>query len=512
MKGIFVLCFVMLACNPSRDLTRSVAIHNGTEKYFNPALKPFYHGVASGDPKPHSVLIWTRITPDKTENNVPVNWEFARDLTFDDIVANGSTDALRENDFAIKLRVKGLEPGSNYFYRFNIAGVNSSVGRTKTAPEGRSTELKFAIISCSNFEAGYYNALSRISEIPDLDAVVHLGDYIYEYGPDVYGDKSLDRKHLPGSEIISLNDYRTRYAQYRLDRDFQRVHQMHPFISIWDDHEISNNSYVEGAQNHDEEREGAYESRKQAARKAYDEWMPMEYQDRGRLFRKLEYGDLLDWIMLDERLEGRTKQVKSDTSAAYLDPSRSMLGKPQLDWFKTQLSQSDAIWKLIGNQVIFSDVSFASYGWNKNMDAWDGYPVEKDNIIHYLIDDQIPNVVFLTGDTHSSWAFEVPIDIPDYLHNGRVAAFEFGTPSVTSANSNEGRSDEEVIEGEFNLKQDNPHLKYTNMRDHGYLLLTVRETEIIAEWYYVDTIHKRSIRQHLGKKLRVLRRGKSIVK
>ena len=231
MVRFLVLLVLFLSCNSTQNLTVSKPVHGGTEIYFNPALKPFYHGVASGDPTANSLLIWTRITPDKPTKSILVRWEVSMDDQFSQLVAQGSAEAMRDNDYTIKLRVEDLVPGTNYFYRFLSEGVSSSVGRTKTAASGRSAELKFAVISCSNFEAGYYNALARISEIPDLDAVIHLGDYIYEYGPDVYGDKSLNRKHLPKSEIISLNDYRTRYAQYRLDKDFQRVHQMPSFYN-----------------------------------------------------------------------------------------------------------------------------------------------------------------------------------------------------------------------------------------------------------------------------------------
>ena len=222
--------------------------------------------------------------------------------------------------------------------------------------------------------------------------------------------------------------------------------------------------------------------------------------------------DLVDWIMLDERLEGRSKQLESDTSSAYMDSSRSMLGASQLEWFKNQLVQSDATWKLIGNQVIFSDATFESTWRKMNMDAWDGYPVEKDRIIDHILQNRIDDVIFLTGDTHSSWAFEVPVDVEGYLNNGPIVAFEFGTPSVTSANLNENRPNEEVIQGEQLLLAENPHLKYTNMRDHGYILLTVRETEIIAEWYYVNAIDKPNIKQYLGKKLRVLKGGRNLIK
>ncbi len=509
---IIALCVFLLMCSPSQKSTKYSVIHPGTTTSFLPALKPFYHGVASGDPDQNSVTIWTRITPDKKKKSIPLTWEVANSPSFAVIEQRGTCEALPENDYTVNPRIEGLKHSTYYYFRFSSNGIYSSTGRTKTTPSGRSSELKFAVVSCSNFEAGYFNAYARIGELEDLDAVIHLGDYIYEYGQDVYGDKSLNRKHLPANEIIHLNEYRTRYAQYRLDEDLQRAHQLHPFITIWDDHEISNNAFVTGAQNHDETREGTFSDRKKAARKAYYEWLPVSPTTDSTLYRSISYGDLVDWIMLDERLAGRTQQSKSPEAEDYKSSDRSMLGKKQLNWFKEQLSTSSAKWKLIGNQVIFADRDFSSIERSKSMDAWDGYPYEKSEILTFLGNQAIQDVVFLSGDTHSSWAFEVPESIASYEEKGPILAFEFGSPSISSANSNESAPDEEVMSSEQKLLATNPHMKYINMRDHGYLLLTVRETEIIAEWYYVDTLNKRSIKQHLGERVRILSGGRNVVR
>ena len=262
-----------------------------------------------------------------------------------------------------------------------------------------------------------YNALARIAERTDIDAVVHLGDYIYEYEPGIYGDSTLgpNRKHLPPKEIIELPDYRTRYAQYRMDPDFQKIHQAHPFITIWDDHEFANNVYQSGAENHQSE-EGAFADRSAAAKQAYFEWLPVRENTAQNIYRTIQFGEVADLILLDERIVGRTMPVDSATQINFKATDRSMLGAEQLAWFKGQLSESVAIWKVIGNQVIFSlmDLSWRTPTSPYNLDAWDGYPYEQAQITQFLATENVSNTIFTTGDTHCSWAFEVPGDIKAY--------------------------------------------------------------------------------------------------
>ena len=468
---------------------------DGTSVFHDQSQMPFYHGVASGDPLATSVIIWTRITP-KNVGSTSIKWSVStkEDMTIPVKFGTITTDASK--DYTVKVDVKGLTPNTTYYYQFETMTRKSVIGRTKTAAKDEQAPVKLAIVSCSNYEAGYYNAFARIAERDDLNAVVHLGDYIYEYQPDGYSDKTLDRKHLPAKEITTLSDYRTRYSQYRLDKDFQKVHQMHPFITIWDDHEIANNAYNEGAQNHQPE-DGDYQTRKEAAKQAYFEWLPVRDNKTKDIYRTISFGNTVDLIMLDERIVGRTYPVDSVTQAEFNADTRSMLGAKQLDWFKKELTNSDATWKVIGNQVIFSPVDISDMGWgaSMNLDAWDGYPYERSQISQFLENNQLQNVIITAGDTHSSWAFEVPADSGE----GTIAV-EFGTPSITSSNSDERTPVDKVIQAEKALMAKNPHMKFTDLRNHGYLILNLTDAETVAEWYYVDKLNAPSDGIRMGKR------------
>jgi len=443
----------------------------------------FKHGVGSGDPTDHSVIIWTKLSLDESAD---VTWQVSSDKDFSSITKEGKYQTVLATNESVKVDVKDLLSDRYYYYRFLYEDKSSPVGRTKTFPSAGMEDVKLGVVSCSNFEFGYFGAYHGLAE-SDLDAVLHLGDYIYEYGPNKYGDSSFIRKHLPSHEIIALDDYRTRYAQYREDEALQKVHQMHPFIMIWDDHEITNDSYKDGAQNHQDD-EGDYQERKMIAKQAYYEWMPVRPQPNSELYRKFSIGDMVDIIMLDERYTGREAPAESIAEA---DDERSMLGTTQLSWFKNQLKGSTAKWKVIGNQVIFSpcDLSAVRPEFPVNLDAWDGYASERDNIRSFLSANEIKDVVFVTGDTHSSWAFDIP-DVSANYDLGKTCGVEIGTPSITSSNWNESPqfTDEQVKAGERGLTKAVPHLKYVNGRDHGYVILTLSGDGSSAQWYYVDDI------------------------
>ncbi|MEQ8425247.1 MAG: alkaline phosphatase D family protein [Cyclobacteriaceae bacterium] len=472
---------------------------------YDQSLKPFYHGVASGDPLPDRVVIWTRATPEKMTRSIPVKWEISEDQNFSSVYKSDTTSAKAEHDYTVKIDVDGLLPDHVYYYRFNALGKNSITGRTKTTPVDAKENLTFAVVSCSNWEWGYFNAYAKIADRPILDAVIHLGDYIYEYGVGRYGDTTIGRFNLPSHEIVTLQDYRTRYSQYRTDVGSRRVHQQQPFITIWDDHEVANNSYTEGAQNHQPD-EGDYGARKKAARQAYYEWLPI--RENRQLYRSISFGPLADLYMLDERLAGRTKPVDSLSDPAYNDQTRSMLGADQLQWFENELSSSRAIWKLVGNQVIFSDIDLSQVlpKMPRNLDSWDGYPAEKEKIKNHLINNRIRDVIFLTGDTHASWAMEVATDVSnsyDPVTSRGAFAIEFGTPSISAANSNERNSTEDVKNSEVTLLAANPHIKYTNNRDHGYLILTLTPTSAKSDWYYVETLRQQGSTEFKGESFAV---------
>ncbi len=505
---------------------------------FNPDWAPFYHGVASGDPLTDRVIIWTRVTPEEMNGEpVEVSWQVATDPLLENVVQSGNFTTGPERDYTVKVDVAGLTAGTTYYYGFSAMGTNSLTGKTKTTPAGdQADHLKFGVVSCSNFQAGYFNAYKRLSERTDLDAVIHLGDYIYENPDGSYGDEDLfDLRPLdPETELLSLEDYRARYSTYRLDTALARVHQQHPFITIWDDHESANDAYIDGAQAHNPETEGDWEERKAAAKQAYFEWLPIRDTEDQSVYRKISYGDLLDLIMLDTRLEGREQQLNDVEDPALTDPDRTILGAEQKAWFLDQLANSTAKWKLIGQQVIFSELNVGwaslatpdtSYQQFESffLDIWDGYPAERSEIINFVSENEIDNVVVLTGDFHSSFAFDVidapasiafiPIpgvgNIPLYSPNpaynvetGEGAAFvEFATPSITSANFDENVTldlalffqatiNQPIVEMGFNLGNPNPHMRFTDLVQHGYFIIDVKADSAQADFFFspIDAI------------------------
>jgi alkaline phosphatase D len=337
----------------------------------------FDHGVASGDPLQDSVVIWTRVTPLES-GSVSVSWEVATDEDFTHLVNVDSAEVDAGRDFTVKVDVQGLEPNRFYYYRFKAGKTTSPSGRTKTLPAGAVNQVSLAVLSCSNYPAGYFNVYRELAHTEGLDAVVHLGDYIYEYGrTDDFGNPAyasadaaaLGREVEPATELLTLDDYRTRYAQYRSDPDLQSVHAKHPFIVVWDDHEIANDAYNSGAENHDETTEGSFSERKQAAIQAYFEWLPLRPltpDAEGRIYRSFEFGNLVNLMMLDTRIIGRDLQLDY---ADYIDPttgafdaasftanvssdSRTLLGASQLAWVSDSMNYSTATWQVLGQQVL----------------------------------------------------------------------------------------------------------------------------------------------------------------
>jgi len=263
---------------------------------------------------------------------------------------------------------------------------------------------------------------------------------------------------------------------------------MHPFITIWDDHEITNNAYTAGAQNHQED-EGDYGIRRDIARQVYYEWMPIRDNKAKEHYRAFRIGDMASLIMLDERLEGRTEPAAKEEE---ISDDQKMLGAKQLAWFKDELDKSSTQWKIIGNQVIFSDMDLSNvYGMKVNLDAWDGYPSEKEEIIDYLRAQEIANTVFLTGDTHCSWAFDVADD------GGEHVAVEIGATSISSANIDSYTTQDSAKIAEKRIHQDNPHLRYTNIRDHGYVVITLSGDEGKADYYYIDDLRSDNANKRL---------------
>lgn len=443
----------------------------------------FPFGVASGDPSMNSVILWTALNPYFKEASDSVLWEISPEENFSSVQQKGYEKIQSQNGYTLKVIVNDLSPGNFYYYRFSYSNKTSVVGRTKTISENPD-KLKFAVASCSNYEWGYFNAYKSISEIDDIDVVIHLGDYIYEYEPGKYGNESLkNRKHIPEHEIISLQDYRSRYAQYRLDKDLQELHRKFPFISVWDDHEIANDSYVNGAQNHQTEEEGSWDERKKVATQAYFEWLPIPHNDDFKIRRNIKFGNLAELFMLDGRLEGRSKQVKEANDPLRFDSSRTMLGKEQRDWLIDAVSSSKSKWKIIGNQVIFSAYDYPEKltKYSKSMDMWEGYPIERDYILNAWYKNNVKDIVILTGDVHACFSMDLR---KNYQNPSTSMGKEWVTTSITSASLNEyiPTWKTRIVERWFKQGKLNPHLEYINFRDHGFLLISMSEQEAKAEW------------------------------
>ncbi|MCF8256712.1 MAG: alkaline phosphatase D family protein [Flavobacteriales bacterium] len=469
-------------------LSFAFLLNLGAHAQFDPGMAPFHHGVASGDALADRVIIWTRVTPSDPNDSYEVEWQVASDESFSNVVANGSELTDGSVDFTVKVDATGLAANTGYWYRFSMEGSQSIVGRTHTAPDAQVESLRFAVASCQKFDAGaFYNAYSHLAERTDIDAVIFLGDYIYESGGTTTGTGTVIE---PAHEILSLEDYRQRYASYRLDSNLRKVHQQWPFYSVWDDHETANDAWSGGAGNHDPATEGPWADRKANGQQAYFEWLPIRptAPDSYSIYRTIPMGPLMDLIMIDTRLEGRDEQVAL-TSPDIDDASRTILGSAQKQWFKDQLSTSTAQWKIIGNQVMFAPLELPAIpiifpnGGILNADQWDGYRADRREIIEHLYDNSIDNAVILTGDIHTSWGNDIPHPDMNYDPNtgqGSVAV-EFVTTSITSGNS-------PVTVGSSIVSSANPHIKYIDLAQKGYVVLDVNQQRVKGSWFYVSSI------------------------
>ena len=497
----------------------------------------FAHGVASGDPGPDSVVLWTRVSIAGADR-LPVIWEVSADAEFSSLAASGETIAEIAGDFTVKALATNLEAGARYFYRFRVGDAHSPAGRTKTLPTAALDVARFGVVSCSNFPFGHFNVYDLVARQEDLDAVIHLGDYIYEYSasPGDYGADDgarFGRAHEPPHELSTLADYRTRHAQYKADPGLRAAHAAHPFISIWDDHESANDSWAGGAENHDPQTEGDWQARKRAAIQAYYEWMPIRDPEMGRpreaIFRAFSFGDLLTIAALETRLMARDKPfeyneivptltspeaVENFRKNALWAPTREMLGDEQTAFVQDTLRQSvDAgqPWRLIANQVIMAKVTapnlephmteeniveleaqwdqarafvkFSTLGLPTNLDAWDGYPASRERFYDAARVSGADGIVVVTGDTHTWWAND--LKAKDGAHIG----VELGVHSVTSPSPYRksflgGKGAEYALL----TGKDNADVRYISGEDHGYIALTITRDEIDARFIAVSTI------------------------
>lgn len=478
--------------------------------------RAFRHGVASGDPLPDAVVLWTRVTPDETAlpgsgrgPRVQVEWEVATDRGFRSVVRRGAVRTSASRDHTVKVDAAGLAPARWYHYRFRLGDAVSPVGRTRTAPAASAVpgNVRFGVVSCSNMQAGWFNAYRALAQRDDLHAVLHLGDYLYEYAPGQYGYGGDDvdvRSHRPAHEMVALADYRQRHAQYKQDPDLRALHAKYPFIVTWDDHETTNDAWKDGAENHQPDTEGDWAARKAAARKAYDEWMPVRMsgtaaiRDGARLFRRLRFGRLAELSMLDLR-SYRTEQPSPLGTG---NPDATITGDAQMAWLKDGLDTT-AQWKLVGNPVMIAPIDFGTLpadvvdlvgqvvgdvlppdGFAYNVDQWDGYVADRREVYRHLRDHQVTDVVFLTGDIHSAWAAELPVDPGAYPVNASTVGVEFVCTSVTSNNLKDivgTRALSPVVNTA--IQTANRHIKYLNFDDHGFSVLDVTSSRAQMDWY-----------------------------
>ncbi len=516
LKGLAAasLSTTLVACKGTSEGSVEPANNPGSANPGEPTAPvpvAFYHGVASGDPLADRVILWTRVTPtdDLPRNVAAVEVELvvARDPELRDVVHRYQAETTAERDFCVKVDADGLAPDSWYYYQFSVGAVSSPVGRTRTFPATGSPaqRSRFAVVSCSNFAYGLFSVYRAVAQQPDLDFVLHLGDYLYEYGAGEYGNFP-GREPEPAHEMVSLDDYRQRHAQYKTDAELRGVHQQFPMICIWDDHESANDSYRDGAENHTEASEGSWAERKVAAIRAYFEWMPIRQlpMDSQRLWRRFAFGDLMDLFLLDTRLEGRDAQVESPVSAERNNPDRHLISEAQMQWLQEGLTSSSAQWRMIGQQVMFAELNVArtlieaeTLGLPQpsqlndqlvvlNVDQWDGYVADRDRILNTLHDQGIDNTVILTGDIHTSWANEIYRD--SSLIGGALTspvAAEFVTPSVTSPGLEAFLSEAGADVAAAAVRVANPHMQYVELKSRGFMLVDVTHERAQAEYYYV---------------------------
>ncbi|PSF05154.1 alkaline phosphatase [Marinobacter fuscus] len=509
----------------------------------------FTHGVASGDPLQDGVILWTRAVPD-SGGAVSVGWEVATDASFESLVQSGTAEASAEHDFTIKVDARGLLPGQRYYYRFRSASQVSATGITRTLPEGNVDQVRLAVVSCAHYPAGFFNVYREIASRDDLDAVVHLGDYIYEYSSETEsyaaGDAdAIGRRFPPDNdrELLTLADYRGRYGIYRRDEDLQLAHQRLPFIVVWDDHEVANDTWREGADNHNAD-EGDFRERKLMALQAFFEWMPIRPMVEGSdeaIFRSFRFGNLVDLHMLDTRIIGRDQQLDyadyltaSGLDAARFradvsDANRTLLGAEQLLWLQAKMAYSTGQWQVLGQQVLMGRMNLpaelllaiATEDFSNlpqslqalaalkarqlqggslsaaelarletvapyNLDAWDGYQYEREVVLG-TARQLNKNLVVLAGDTHNAWAN----NLRDF--EGNQIGVEFATASVSSPGLEDYLElpDELIAGAEQGIGLLVDDLDFLNISQRGYLVATFTPEQATADWHFVDTVKSR---------------------
>ncbi|MEY2399532.1 MAG: alkaline phosphatase [Actinomycetota bacterium] len=476
----------------------------------------FAFGVGSFDPLADRVILWTHAA-----TTAAVTWQVARDSAFNSILRSGTATGSAATDFTIHVDVDGLQPSTTYWYRFSANGAMSAVGRTRTlpAPDAAVDRLRVGVVTCAEWEFGYFGGYRVLAERDDIDFVIALGDYIYEFGTSYGGipsPKPGGRTHQPAHELEVLADYRTRHHQYRSDAGLQKLHASHPVIAIYDDHEVCNDWWRDGAQAHDPATEGDFHARRDAGLRAFREWVPMrpDPTDPAKAYRRFQVGNLVDLFMLDERLY-RDKQPTSavvgyiSVDPAAEDPKRTILGVTQRDWLLGGVERSTAAWKVLGNPVsmmpidvgpplagVLSSAAIALGGPGVPppllVEGWDGYNAERTRILNFVNDEKIKDVVVLTGDYHESFATQLPFDRSTYQLNQNSAAVEFITPSITSPGLSEtlqmaSLPEALTVNTEFDANNavSNPWVKYHEGFSNGFGVAEFRPDGMQFDFWFV---------------------------
>ncbi len=513
----------------------------------------FLYGVASGDPLADRVILWTHAKVRDSENAVSLDWEVATDNTFTTAVSRGTVTASSDTGFTAKVDAIGLQPGTDYFFRFRNGKASSPVGRTRTLPSGSPSAVRFAVFSCSNYPAGYFNVYGAAAA-SDAQYAIHLGDYIYEYAANGYASAaaaSLGRVSVPANEILTVQDYRARYAQYRSDPDAKNLHARMPMIAVWDDHEVANDAWRDGAENHSPATEGSFTTRRAAAQQVYHEWMPIRTgSDRSQIYRSFSFGNLLTLHMLDTRMLGRDQQISvtallnpataAAAQATFASPTRQMLGSAQQQWLQTGMAQSTATWQVLGQQVLMGRMEFpasvlqalnpsntspealaagqaaiTAYVTAKgkraagapltaaeaalldtrlnpklgyNLDAWDGYVAAREAVLGAALQLR-KRLVVLAGDTHNAWHSNLTLKglIPGGPAEGTKVGEEFATPGVSSPGLEEALT-LPTAQVEAIFKGVVDDLRWIDASRRGYLKMTFTQTEAKGEWVFVSTV------------------------
>ncbi|EWT03358.1 alkaline phosphatase [Intrasporangium oryzae NRRL B-24470] len=504
----------------------------------------FGYGVASGDPTADSVIIWTRATPPARPGEpvatpgsglgrpIPVRWQVARDRDFTRLAAHGTVMTSPDSDHTVKIDVTGLDPYTRYWYRFQSLGEFSEVGRTQTAGDiaGEVHALRLALVSCSNYTGGYFTAYRAIADRNDLDFVLHVGDYIYEYGngADRYGPAALIgvRDGQPATETIDLLGYRLRHALHKADPDAQKAHRKHPWITIFDDHEVANNAWADGAENHQSPEEGDYLQRRAQAMQAYLEWMPFRLPDQSvphqgtRFFKRFTYGALGDLSILETR-QNRSRQVTVPNvpfdgfvpvgidpaiDGAIASPLRHLPEPEQMTWLQDGLAEEGRTWHLLGNQVMISPVLYPGAALGApgltfvNADQWDGYTADRTSLLTHAAaqaSSDAGDAVVLTGDIHASFACDLPVAARPGSPAYTSAGVEFVCPSVTSDGFFEvlsrspqlAGSPPEVVVAVTNqaigaAQLLNPWIRWIDGVRHGFTVIDVTPERVQADYHH----------------------------